>query len=68
MQNRSSVQKPRLIYMHFKQSSMFVCWQKRASTKVIEAVFFTGGAERSVLRWEGSVALTAMKRDEREGV
>lgn len=44
------------------------CCQKRASTKVIEAMFYTGGTEHSVLLWEGSAALTVVKRDEREGV
>lgn len=42
--------------------------KKRASTKVIEAMFYTGGTEHSVLLWEGSAALTVVKRDEREGV
>lgn len=44
------------------------CSQKRASTKVIEAMFNSGVTEHSVLLWEGSVALTVVKRDEREGV
>lgn len=44
------------------------CSQIRASAKVIEAMFYTGGTERSVLLWEGSAALTVVKRDEREGV
>lgn len=44
------------------------CSRKRASTKVIEAMFYTGGTERAVLQWEGSAALTVVKRDEREGV
>lgn len=44
------------------------CSQKRASTKVIEAMFYSSGTERSASLWEGSAALTVVKRDEREGV
>lgn len=31
-------------------------------------MFYTGGTERSVMLWEGSAALTVVKRDESEGV
>lgn len=55
----------------FHAISIFLCSncsRKRASTKLIEAVFYTSGTELAVLLWEGSAALTVVKRDEREGV
>ena len=60
-----------LISLLFMLSPCFfvrIALRKRASTKVIEAMFYTGGTEHSVLLWEGSAALTVVKRDEREGV
>lgn len=45
-----------------------IALRKRASAEVIEAMFYTRGTEHSVLLWEGSAALTVVKRDEREGV
>lgn len=41
---------------------------KELQRKVIEAMFYTSSTERSVLLWEGSAALTVVKRDEKEGV
>ena len=51
--------------------SMFVCSnssQKLASMRIVEAMFYIGVTKRSVLLWEGLVALTFVKRDERERV
>lgn len=41
---------------------------KELQQKVIEAMFYSSSTERSALLWEGSAALTVVKRDEKEGV